>query len=167
MVFHFKINQKDIIMTKEDEELYREKNICRFGEKNIESDNVRDHCHLTGCYRGPARQSCNINVTRKHSSLIPFVFHNFSKKDCHLFFKKWVDRKNDKVKIDIIPKTIGKNKSKLYGCIRIIDSYRFSSSSLDSLVKTIVDNSYKALKQLKEQIVDNDEIFKIVNDIKT
>ena len=25
--------------------------ICRFCEKNIESDKVRDHCHLTGKYR--------------------------------------------------------------------------------------------------------------------
>ena len=35
-----------------------------------------------------------------------------------------------------------------YGCIRFIDSYRFQSTSLDSLVKTIVDNSKKTLKDL-------------------
>ena len=35
-------------MTKEDEEDYRSRNICRFCERNIESDKVRDHCLLTG-----------------------------------------------------------------------------------------------------------------------
>ena len=49
-----------------------------------------------------------------------------------------------------------------YGCIRFIDSYRFLSSSLGSLVKTKVDNSHKTLKNLKEGIVDNDEILDIL-----
>ena len=52
-----------------------------------------------------------------------------------------------------------------YGCIRFIDSYRFLSSGLDSLVKTLVDNSHKTLKILKEEIVDIDEIMDIVNEI--
>ena len=81
------------------------------------------------------------------------------------FFKKLVDKKNDKVKFDIIPKTNEEYISVTYGCIRFIDSYRFRSSSLDSLVKTKVDNTNKTLKNLKEEIVDNDEILKIVNKI--
>ena len=52
-----------------------------------------------------------------------------------------------------------------YGCVIFIDSYRFLSSSLDSLVRTLVDNSHKTLKNLKEKIVDNDEILNIVNEI--
>ena len=51
------------------------------------------------------------------------------------------------------------------GCIRFIGSYRFLSSGLDSLVKTLVDNSHKTLKNLEEEIVDNEEIFDIVNKI--
>ena len=52
-----------------------------------------------------------------------------------------------------------------YGCIRFIDSYRFSSSSLGSLVQTLVDNSNKTLKDSKEEIIDNDEKLKFVNEI--
>ena len=52
-----------------------------------------------------------------------------------------------------------------YGCIRFIDSYRFLSSGLDSLVKTLVENNQKKLKNLKKEIVDNDEILDIVNKI--
>ena len=165
MAFYFKNTNKDIIMTDEDEEDYRKNNICRFCEKNIESDKVRDHCHLTGNYRGPAHSKCNINVTQKQSNFIPFIFHNFGNYDCHMFFKKLVDEKNDKVKFDIIPKTNEEYISVTYGCIRFIDSYRFLSSGLDSLVKTLVDNSNKTLKNLKEEIVDNDEILNIINEI--
>ena len=52
-----------------------------------------------------------------------------------------------------------------YGCIRFIDSYRFLSSGLDSLVKTLVDNSNKTLKNFKKEIFDSDEILNIVNKI--
>ena len=165
MAFYFKNSNKDIIMTEEDDEDYRINKMCRFCEKNNESDKVKDHCHLTGKYRGPAHNICNNNVTQEQSNFIPFLFHNFSNYDCHMFFKKLVDKKNDKVKFDIIPKTNEEYASVTYGCIRFIESYRFQSCSLYSLVKTIVDNSNKTLKDLKEEIVDNDEILNIVNEI--
>ena len=57
-----KKTKKDIIMTQEDKENYRDNNICRFCEKKIESDKVCDHSHLTGKYRRPAHNTCNINV---------------------------------------------------------------------------------------------------------
>ena len=34
------------------------------------------------------------------------MFHNFINYDWHMFFKELVDKKNNKVKFDIIPKTI-------------------------------------------------------------
>ena len=82
-----------------------------------------------------------------------------------MFFKKLVDKKKDKVDFHIIPKTNEEFISVIYGCIRFIDSYRFLSSGLDSLVKTLVDNSHKTLENLKKEIVDNDEILDIVNKI--
>ena len=88
MAFYFKETKKDIIMKQEDEEKYKSNNICRFCEKEILSNKVRDHCHLTGKYRGPAHNVCNINVKEKDSKFIPFAFHNFSTYDCHMFFQK-------------------------------------------------------------------------------
>ena len=136
-----------------------------FLKKNIESDKVRDHCHLTGNYRGPAHSVCNINFTQDQSNFIPFIFHNFSSYEYHMFFKKLVDKKNDKIKFDIILKTNEEYISVTYGCIRFIDRYRFQSSSLDSLVKTLVDISHKTLTILKEKLVNKDEIFNIVKEI--
>ena len=165
MIFYFKSTNKVIIITQADEEDYRNNKTCQFCEKHFESDKVRDLCHLKGRYRGPAHNICINNVTQDQSNFIPFIFHNYSDYDSNMFFKKLVEKKNDKVKFDIIPKTNEKYISVTYDCIRFIDSYRFLSSSLDSLVKIIVKNSNKTLKNLKIEIVDNDEILNIVNEV--
>ena len=48
MAFYFKSTKKDIVMTENDEKDFKNNFTCRFCEKNIECDKVRDHCHLTG-----------------------------------------------------------------------------------------------------------------------
>ena len=82
-------------MTEEDEEDFKNNNFCGFCEQIIESDKVRDHCHLTGIYRGPAHSICNINVTQGQKHFKAFVFHKFSNYDSHMFFKKLLENKND------------------------------------------------------------------------
>ena len=37
---------------------------------------VRDHCHLSGRYRGPACQPCNTKA-RMQRNTVPVLFHNF------------------------------------------------------------------------------------------
>ena len=48
-------------------------NFCRFGEKNIESDKVRDRFHLTGKKRGPAHSIFIINVKQSQSKFIGVI----------------------------------------------------------------------------------------------
>ena len=65
--------------------------ICRldfeFQGKSRKSENrVRDHCHLTGKFRGAAHNNCNLNY--KLGNFIPVFFHNLSNYDSHLFIKK-------------------------------------------------------------------------------
>ena len=164
MTFYFVYTNEDMIMTEEEKD-YKLRNICRFCENYIECDKVREHCHLSGRYRGPAHNKCIVNATQKQSNFFPFLFHNFSNSDCQMFFKKLVDKKNDDVKIDIIPETNEEYISITYGCIRFIDSYRFLSCSLDSLVKTQFDYNHKTFKHLKKEIVDNDELLNIITKI--
>ena len=97
MAIYFKNTKKDNIMIQEDKEDFDKinNNICRFSHKIIESDKVRDHCHLTSKYRGPAHDNCKINVTQKQSNFRPFIFHKFSNYDCHPIFKQLVDNKKD------------------------------------------------------------------------
>ena len=146
IVFYFEDTKKDIIMTQEHEEDYRINIVCRFCETNIDCDKVRDHCQLTGKYRGPAQSICNINATQDQSIFIPVVFHNFSDYDFHIFFKELHDKKNDKVRFDIIPKATKEYISVTYAFIRFKDSYRFLSSSLDSLIKNLDNDDFIILK---------------------
>ena len=119
MSFYFKkIKKKDIIMTEENKKDFENNNNCRYCEKEILSDKVRDHWHLTGAYRGPAHNICNKNVKQKTSNFVPVMLHNFSKYDCHLFFKRLVDIKNDKVDFKTLPKTTEEYISMRYGCIK-------------------------------------------------
>ena len=48
MAFYFKNTQKDIFMTQEDDEDFDNNTICQFCEREIFSDKIGDHCHLTG-----------------------------------------------------------------------------------------------------------------------
>ena len=70
-VFYFKKTMKAIILSEEGVEVYKNNNICRFCEKQTFSHKVRDHCHLTGNYRGPAHEDCSINLTQKRSIFFP------------------------------------------------------------------------------------------------
>ena len=105
MAFFFKNTKKDINLKQEDKENFDNNNICRFCEIERISNKVRDHCHLTGKYRCPAHNICNINVRQQKRKNIPFIFHNFSNYDCHMFFKRLVDLEKNEVKFKIIPKT--------------------------------------------------------------
>ena len=64
MAFFFKNTNKNNIVAENDQEDFKNSNNCKFCEKNNESDKVRDHCHLTSKYRGPAHSKCNFNVTQ-------------------------------------------------------------------------------------------------------
>ena len=52
---------KYLIMT-EEEEQFQSSNICWICERLIEDEKVRDHCHITGKFRGAAHWSCNKNL---------------------------------------------------------------------------------------------------------
>ena len=53
---------------------------------DVADDHVRDHCHITGKYRGAAHWSCNTNL--KLSKKIPVIFDNLSGYDSHLTIKE-------------------------------------------------------------------------------
>ena len=91
---------KNLIMSEEEEHLFQQSNSCWICKKLIDNDEekVRDHCHVTGKFRGAAHGSCNINLqlTKK----VPVIFHNLRGYDSHLIFDEL--NKFD-VKIDVIP----------------------------------------------------------------
>ena len=102
---------------------------------------VKDHCHLTGKFRGLAHNNCNLNTRKAHTSFVPILFHNFSGYDCHLVFEKLVNmvtKKNIKMnENDIIAKSSENYISVKIGCLKFLDSYRFLDASLDKLSTTL------------------------------
>ena len=57
--FHF---NKDLIVTNEDEEIYENSHLCWICKEELNTDKVRDYCHVTGKFRGAAHNKCNINL---------------------------------------------------------------------------------------------------------
>ena len=93
LAFYFKNTRKDTIKTNEDEEDYRINNICRFCEKNIESDKVGDHCLWLVNIEVQLRVHVILMLHKNKGNFIPFVNHSFNNYDCHLVFEKLVDKK--------------------------------------------------------------------------
>ena len=54
---------------------------------------MRDHCHLSGKFRGAAHEVCNLKY--KVSKFFQVIFHNVSACDCHLFIKTLENSEGD------------------------------------------------------------------------
>ena len=96
---------KNLIMTEEEEDLFQKSNSCWICKKRIDNDEekVRDHCHVTGKFRGTAHQNCNVNF--KLTKKVPVIFHNLRGYDSHLIFNE-LDKFD--VKIKVIPNGLEK-----------------------------------------------------------
>ena len=133
----------------------KECHIC-FKKFSPKDRKVRDHCHYTGKYRGAAHSSCNLRY--RIPDYIPVIFHNLAGYDVHLFIKELakhmskigVIAKNTenyisfsvKVEVDKFIDKAGNEKSKEIE-LRFIDSFKFMSSSLDSLVNNLAKGGYE------------------------
>ena len=108
-----------------------------------DDDRVRDHCHLTGTYRGGAHNVCNLNYRLKPKSWkLPVVMHNLKGYDGHLIIRAL---KREFGKVIVIPQNMEKDLSLTVGQLKIIDSFQFTPKSLDVLSKTLVDDEFKYL----------------------
>ena len=128
----------ELQITPQEEESFQLAEECWLCENPLEGEKVRDHDHLTGKYRGAAHNICNINCKQRSSSFVPIFFHNFSGYDCHLLFEELLtEAYNQNYNPTIIPKSLENYVSVQVGCLRFLDSYRFLSSSLNKLVKSL------------------------------
>ena len=140
---------------------YKKASRCHICFKSFTEDNpkVRGHCHYSGLYRGAAHSLCNLRY--RIPSYIPVVFHNLSGYDAHLFIRELATTVPGGAKIGVIAKNkedcitfsikvaadkyVDKNgveKDKEIE-FRFIDSFKFMSSSLDSLTTNLVGGGQK------------------------
>ena len=114
----------------------------KYTDKDIK---VRDHCHITGFYRGSAHQDCNLNF--RLTDKIPVIFHNLRGYDSHLIMQnigeiakkhRYKNKNGEECQMNItaIPNNMEKYMAFMIGNhLTFIDSFQFMSTSLDKLIK--------------------------------
>ena len=166
-------NPKPMVMTENDRRTHNKAKKCytcevTFGTQSEKTKKCRDHCHITGKYRGAACNKCNLRI--RVPMFVPVLFHNLEGYDSHLFVKSLGLEEGD---IKCIPKTdekyisFSKNipketvimesgKEKVF-CVemRFIDSLKFTLKSLDVLVKTLGKDQFETLSsQMPKESLD-------------
>ena len=134
---------KSLIMSEEEEHLFQQCNSCWSSKKLIDNDEekVRNHCHVTGKFRGADHWDCNINF--QLIKKVPVIFHNLRVYDSHLIFNE-LDKFD--VKISVTPNGLEKymafflNKNLVFIGIK-----QFMNSSLYKLVQNLSDEDFKYL----------------------
>ena len=134
-----KKNYKPMELTIKDEKDYQKASQCYlcntvFTPKDYK---VRDHCHVTGAYRGAAHCSCNLNMNYKDKK-IPVFAHNAKGYDWHLLIKS-LPELEDFGNLDLIPKNFEQYLSFWGDYTRFLDSMGFygPGTSLAVLVEAL------------------------------
>ena len=168
--FKFKKNMR---ITRKGEGDFQKALVCHICEDQLRDDKVRDHCHLTGRYRGAAHSQCNLNY--KLPKFYPVIFHNLSGYDTHMFIKDLAETEGE---IDCIAKTEedyisftkiivvdvyeeeGK-KIPVKRNIRFLDSFRFMPSSLAELANNLTrhDNLSKYFEEKELKLVKKKGVY--------
>ena len=169
------------ILTKKDLISWNEATTCHIcgnyfgdGENDAENDaekcigpsqKVRDHCHVTGKYRGAACNRCNLHL--KLPNFIPVIFHNLTGYDGHLIMQE-LGKFNRP--ISVIPLNMEKymtfsvsrsvtnkktGKSNLVPSLKFIDSFRFQSASLSKLVDSLKESGLGKFQFTSQIFQDN------------
>ena len=138
-----RLNNDDLLKLEEAEQCH----FCKkaFSETKIK---VRDHCHVTGKFRGAAHQSCNLNV--RTSLKIPVFFHNGSGYDFKHFIRKLY-------KIDRNIKIISQTEEKYFSITVKVEETNIQfefKDSLKFLLKSI-DKSAKVLYYKDKVVIKN------------
>ena len=142
-------------MTIEDENNYQNSQDCWICNEKLDKDKVRDHCHITGKYRGAAHSQCNLKL--KIPKKLPIIFHNLEGYDGHIIFKELNNFNN--IDIQVIPKTSERYMSIIINRnIIFLDSLQFCKEKLDKLASNLNNEDFKHL--MSEFPIDKLEILK-------
>ena len=143
---------KPLRMTKDDEEKFQKAEECHICDKKYTDKDiqVRDHCHITGKYRGSTHQKCNLKLRVNPEEIkIPVIFHNLRGYDSHFIMQeigaivkkhtyKYKKGDEQQMTINAIPNNMEKYMAFMLGNhLTFLDSFQFMSDSLENLVKNI------------------------------
>ena len=154
--------KKPLKMTKNDLDVFEKATECHICNKQYTSEDirVRDHCHITGKFRGSAHQECNLKLTLNPDKIkIPVIFHNLRGYDSHFIMQEigaivknhtYKNKKGEKKQMNInaIPNNMEKYMAFMLGNhLTFIDSFQFMGSSLDKLVSNLPKDALKYTSQ--------------------
>jgi len=143
---------KDIVpmqLTPEEENEFQNATRCHIcGEELGLEPAARDHCHITGTFRGASHSSCNLNF--QFTGRTPVVLHNLKGYDSHIIMQK-LGKIKDKT-INCIPNNMEKYISFSLGKLDFIDSLQFMNASLESLVANLAKEGDQKFNTLKKYI---------------
>ena len=112
-------------------------------------DAVKDHCHLTGKYRGAAHSGCNLKLKiNPKTHQVPVVFHNLRGYDAHHLMQAMANLNKE---VKCVANNMEKYITFSVDGLRFIDSLNFLLASLDSLVEVIVEGVEEATSKLKDR----------------
>ena len=120
---------KEPVMSIDDNEDFENSTKCWICDNSYVDGDVkgRDHCHITGKYRGSAHRDFNINVKLNYK--ISVVFRKLENYDLHLIMQE-IGKLNLKVNVT----ANGLEQYMSFGInnkLMFIDSFQFLSSLLD------------------------------------
>ena len=137
-----------LVMSEEEEEEFLSADTCHICKKDLYSNRVRDHCHITGKYVGAAHNLCNLH-RRECMKLVGFA-HNLSGYDSHIILQALAKEGTGSFDaVDCIPLNTEKFKMlKLGNCV-LLDSMAFLNDSLERLVDNLrmSDHDFDIVKQ--------------------
>ena len=112
-------------------------------------DAVKDHCHITGKYRGAAHSQCNLKLRiNPKTDQIPVVFHNLRGYDAHHLMQAMANLQKE---VKCVANNMEKYITISVDGLRFIDSLNFLLASLDSLVEVKVKGVKEATSELKDR----------------
>ncbi|KAL9982399.1 hypothetical protein ACROYT_G004435 [Oculina patagonica] len=124
-------------------------------------DVVKDHCHITGKFRGAAHNICNLMMRINPKNVqIPVVFHNLRGYDAHHLMQAMSKiSKEAQKEVKCVANNMEKYITFSFGGLRFIDSLNFLQGSLDSLVTATPKESLNITKSISTQ---SDESFELL-----
>lgn len=138
-----------MFLTDKDRTNFAQAKNCYLCNKILFDDKVKDHCHLTGRYRGAAHSYCNIKYCLP--KFVPIFFHNLAGYDSHLFIRQ-LGELSGRIQV------IAKNKENYISFtkffqinneaiipVRFVDSFKFLGTSLEKLVANLNTIDFKHL----------------------
>ena len=143
---HFK---KPLVMSDDEVEMFKQADVCYIcGQQYTDADTrVRDHCYVTGKYRGSAHQDCNLKLRLDPNNVkIPVIFHNLGGYDAHFIMQ--AIGKEKKLDINCIPNNMEQYIAFMLGKhLVFLDSFQFMASSLDRLAADLPEDKFKYTSQ--------------------